>query len=261
MNEIDMISADNWDDTEIPEAEETPETETDQIQETETPAESEAPTDQYELKHLDETRTVGREEVVALAQKGMDYDRIREKYDSLSTVQKDYNDLKAAHEALNDRISYLDELAKSQNMTLDQMIDQTKAAILAKEKGMDMNAALEQVRLDRRDRELTKRENKLKAQKETEDSAQAEAAKRQADIQRFLKEYPDVPPKDIPKEVWAQVSKGSTLTEAYAKHEAAQLKLQLEAERKNKENRETSTGSRSNTGTEKKDPWAEGWDD
>ena len=36
----------------------------------------------FELKHLDEVRSVDREEVIVLAQKGMDYDRIREKYDA-----------------------------------------------------------------------------------------------------------------------------------------------------------------------------------
>ena len=32
------------------------------------------------LRHLDEQKEVGEQEMVALAQKGMDYDRIREKY-------------------------------------------------------------------------------------------------------------------------------------------------------------------------------------
>lgn len=37
----------------------------------------------FELKHLDERRRVSRAELIALAQKGMDYDRIRAKYDAL----------------------------------------------------------------------------------------------------------------------------------------------------------------------------------
>jgi hypothetical protein len=36
----------------------------------------------FTLKHLSEVRTVGRDEVITLAQKGLDYDRIRGKYDA-----------------------------------------------------------------------------------------------------------------------------------------------------------------------------------
>lgn len=46
-----------------------------------------AETDLFTLKHLDERRTVNREEVIALAQKGLDYDRIRAKYDALRAKQ------------------------------------------------------------------------------------------------------------------------------------------------------------------------------
>jgi hypothetical protein len=37
----------------------------------------------FTLKHLDEVRTVGRDEVVRLAQQGMDYDRVRSERDQL----------------------------------------------------------------------------------------------------------------------------------------------------------------------------------
>ena len=42
-------------------------------------ADAEPKADQFTLKHLDEVKVVGRDEVVSLAQKGMDYDRIRGK--------------------------------------------------------------------------------------------------------------------------------------------------------------------------------------
>lgn len=52
-----------------------------------TAPEEEAETDLFTLKHLDEVRTVSRDEVIALAQKGLDYDRIRAKYDALRADQ------------------------------------------------------------------------------------------------------------------------------------------------------------------------------
>ncbi len=38
----------------------------------------------FTLKHLDDVKTVGRDDVIMLAQKGLDYDRIRGKYEELS---------------------------------------------------------------------------------------------------------------------------------------------------------------------------------
>ena len=42
-------------------------------------AEKGAGDESFTLRHLGETKSVGRDEVIALAQKGMDYDRIRGK--------------------------------------------------------------------------------------------------------------------------------------------------------------------------------------
>jgi hypothetical protein len=50
----------------------------------------------FTLKHLGEVRTVGRDEVITLAQKGLDYDRIRGKYDAF--VQTDAATLKRQEE-------------------------------------------------------------------------------------------------------------------------------------------------------------------
>ena len=65
---------------------EPPETPAEAEEKPEEKAEPEQPKeDSYTLKHLDETRTVGRDEVIALAQKGMDYDRIREQRDAAAS--------------------------------------------------------------------------------------------------------------------------------------------------------------------------------
>ena len=42
---------------------------------------ADAPEKTWTLRHMDETKNVGEAEMVTLAQKGMDYDRIRAKYD------------------------------------------------------------------------------------------------------------------------------------------------------------------------------------
>ncbi len=50
----------------------------------------------FTLKHLGAVRNVGRDEVITLAQKGLDYDRIRGKYDAV--VQTDTTALKRQEE-------------------------------------------------------------------------------------------------------------------------------------------------------------------
>ena len=42
--------------------------------------------DVFELHYMGEKKTVGRDEAIALAQKGMDYDRIRTRYERLKTM-------------------------------------------------------------------------------------------------------------------------------------------------------------------------------
>ena len=55
----------------------------DEWEENAEPAEAE---EAFTLKYMGEERTVGREEALALAQKGMDYDRIRGRYERLKTT-------------------------------------------------------------------------------------------------------------------------------------------------------------------------------
>jgi len=77
-----------------------------------------------------------------------------------------------------------------------------------------------------------------------------ENAQRQ-DMERFLRAYPEVKAECIPKSVWTQVAQGIPLVSAYAMHENQQLKIQLAAERQNRDNRErTPGGLGANVGSE-----------
>ena len=104
------------------------ENETDTSVETETEPSEVAqpqPTDTYELKHLDSVQTVDRGKVIELAQKGLDYDRIRADRD---TMKAENSKLKAEHD-------FLQELADSSKMTVEQLIDETRADIISKRDG------------------------------------------------------------------------------------------------------------------------------
>lgn len=215
--------------------------------------EAEAKTDQFELKHLDETRTVSRDEVITLAQKGMDYDRIRAKYDELKAGEAQRN----AHE------DFLKELAENAGQTVEEMIDTARARILvskasAEGKTISDDDALAQVKQERAEKAEAKEPEKAAEQpKETDKEAE-----RQKSFIRFSREFPETKAEDIPTEVWKDFADGKgDLTDLFALHENKRLKAELAAAKQNEENRKKSTGSRSTAGSAKKSAFDEAWYD
>jgi hypothetical protein len=226
------------------------------------PDDGEAKSDQtFTLKHLGEAKVVGRDEVITLAQKGLDYDRIRSKMDALNAEKAKADEV----------VAFVNELAQLQGMTdITEFIDATRAKLLADKEGIDEKTALERVKLNRERTALQSQKAEAERQKSEQDAA---AEKRHAEIMEFLEAYPQIDPAKIPQEVWEQVAKGERLLTAYRNYEVAsenstlklkiaELERTIEAERKNKENKAKSTGTRSSAGSApKKDKWFVGWDD
>ena len=243
-------TADNGDNADQQEAKEP------QDKDTETKVEekeAEAKTDQFELKHLDETRTVSRDEVITLAQKGMDYDRIRTKYDELRAGEAQRN----AHEA------FLKELAESAGQSVDDMIDTARARILvskaaAEGKTISEEDALAQIK---REKEKQATEEKPEQQKEPSKEENKEAERQQSFL-RFSKEFPDVKAEEIPADVWKDFAEGKgDLADLFARHENKRLKAELAVMKQNEENRQKSTGSRATAGSAKKSAFDDAWYD
>lgn len=220
----------------------------------------------FELKYMGEVKTVSKDEVITLAQKGMDYDRVKSKYEALANVKAELEALTAEKAKSDEVVEFVAELAREQGLNISAFIDQTRASLIAQKEGIDFKTALERVRLNRERAEL----EKAKSQKTVENR---EEQKRREEIQEFVSAYPQIDPSKIPQEVWEQVAKGERLLTAYRNYEVAQenaslkqkiaeLERTLEAERKNKENKAKSTGTRSSAGNmPKKDKWFVGWDD
>ena len=200
----------------------------------------------FELKHLDSVQNVDRQQVIALAQKGLDYDRKFAKYE-------EYKSFRDTH---REAVEMLQELANRTGVTPAQMLSDIKLRQLM-DMGLTEAGAKQQIDLDNRERVLKRREEEREKQ-ETQQRQAAQQAdenkrmaeeKRRADIQRFMQTFPTVKPDDIPKEVWAKVQKGEAgLTEAYALHEAQRLNAELEAAKRSAQNRQRSTGSRDTAG-------------
>lgn len=205
----------------------------------------------FELKHLDETKQATRDEVIALAQKGMDYDRIRANYDEiaarLAAAEKELPELRAHEE-------FLKEMAGGR--TIEEMIDDVRASALESKLGIDHETALGRVRLDRERRQFEAEKNKAGAQQRAaQEQAQRERAQTDAQEQwkkdcflEFAKHYPAVDPKRIPQEVWTAFGKGETLVSAYSRIRLRELETKQAAQQQEAENAKRSTGSRQSAG-------------
>jgi len=263
--------ADDWDDIDLSdlpdsgedttfaepeETEQTPETQTEADQPTDAEPEAdadgaekpeaEAQADQFTLKHLDETRTVSRDEVIALAQKGMDYDRIRGRLDE----QKDYAELKQRVETLEEHEAFLKELAGDRSV--DDLIDEGRAQALMQQTGIDHDTALGRVKLDRErralDAERQKQQTQQQEQQKQQEQADAQEQWRKDCFLAFSKEFPDVDPKTIPQEVWDAFGRGETLVSAYSLYQLRALQKQKNEQKRAEENAKRSTGSRQTAG-------------
>jgi len=186
-------------------------------------------TDLFTLKHLDDVKTVSREEVVALAQKGLDYDRIRQKYDESAEGRR--------------RLSALDTVSQRAGFRdAEALVDSVRADAIAAAEGIDRGTVLERITLERERQALGDFLS-------PESAARRAGEKRNRDFLEFVSAYGDVKPEAIAKEVWEDYAKGSSsLVQAYMKHENAELKAALEAGKKALENRERTTGSRAGAG-------------
>lgn len=211
----------------------------------------------FELTYMQETHSVSRDEVIALAQKGMDYDRIRGRYDGLNKTLADLGGL----DSLREYAEFVKELAQSAGVTPAEAMDSTRAGIISRRDKVDMGLALERVKRQRAEKALADRDTRAK------ESTAAEK-KRDTDFTEFVKAYPGV--KDLPAEVWDAYRKGENLVAAYARHEAREakaeadkLRAQMAAAQKNQANRQKAAPSQQTAGTKGKtiDPFDEGWDD
>ena len=243
-------TADNGDNADQQEAKEPQ----DKAAETEIePEKAKAETDQFELKHLDETRTVSRDEVITLAQKGMDYDRIRTKYDELKAGEAQRN----AHEA------FLKELADSAGQSVEEMIDAVRARILTNKAAAEGKTISEEDALEQIKQEKAKQAPAEKPESTEEKSTEKDReAERQQSFLRFSREFPEVKAEDIPAEVWKDFAEGKgDLADLFARQENKRLKAELAAMKQNEENRKKSTGSRATAGSAKKSAFDDAWYD
>ena len=203
----------------------------------------------FTLKVNKEEKQVTLDEMTALAQKGADYDRVKENY---TKSQQNVQDLQAKLDALNAHQSALDILtmvAEKSGASIDQLAESIYIN-LRKSAGASEDAAREELKSAKLEREL----NSYKAQKkQTEDDADSRAKR---DMDAFQQEYPDVQlTRDLIQKLTADIQNGMSLSAAYRKFERAQetakiaeLERKLAAMAQNDKNKNQSPGSQKDSG-------------
>ena len=204
----------------------------------------------FTLKHLGEERTVGRDEVIKLAQQGMDYDRIREKWDA---VKDDVPKLRMYE-------GFLKELADSRGSDIESLIDETRTRAMiarAEANGEKLDPAAAAAMAVRA--RMT----------EPEAVSEEEVKRNDAMISDFVAIYGNtVQATDIPQEVWDEANRTGSLVVPYQRWENGKLKeenerLKAEAEqaKQQRKNKERSAGSSKSEGSAAaRDSFDEGWD-
>lgn len=216
-------------------------------QKAEEEAAKEQPADVFTIKVNKEERTVTRDEMITLAQKGADYDRVKAAAEQAKT---DNTALKEQNAKMQEAYDLLTDLANESKITVPELLRVFRVNRF-KGQGLSEEAAKERVAREDAEKEL----QTFKAQQEAaQNRPDADRAKR--DVEEFRKMYPDVQlTEELVASLIDDVRGGMSMTQAYQRREAAKkdeeirtLKAELEAEKKNRENRASSPGSQKDSG-------------
>ena len=228
--ETDEVTTEADQPTEEPKTEETKDADKPAEAEPEQKAEEE---DQFlELKHMDTVRRVNRDEAKVLAQKGLDYDRIRCERDAM---QKDYAQLKKYESFLND--------LKGDFPSIEAMMTDTRARMLAEKEGISYADAVAKVGV-------------MQQGAQPQQTQVQQGQPKVPAVDQFVQKYPGVKAEEIPQAVWDEVKRTGDLVGAYENYQNTKVKdekiknleLEIETLKQNQKNAARSTGSATSSG-------------
>lgn len=214
---------------------------------TEQPAETKP--ELFDLKFLGETKQYTRDEMTALAQKGLNHDRILQQRDELQQFRSQNENV----------ITDLGRIAQQFGMSPVDLLSSMETNLL-RQQGKTQEEAEAIIRANKSERQLQAYQTQEQRMRQQQEEAQQ---RQQRDIQEFVQKYPNMDYKTIPPTVWQDVRKGESLVNAYGKYEMQQLRAenqrlqqQLEAKAQNDKNKQNSLGSmQSGSATPKTDPF------
>jgi hypothetical protein len=187
--------------------------------------------------------------MTALAQKGADYDRVKENYSKSQQTIQDLQAKLTEATANQAAIDILNTIAEKSGASLEQLAESLYVN-MRKSAGASEDAAREELKSARLEKELNSYKSRKDEQKDDADS------RAQRDMDDFRKEYPDVQlTKELIQKLTPDIQNGMSLSTAYRKYERAQeqnriaeLERKLAAKQQNDKNKSRSPGSQKDSG-------------
>lgn len=205
----------------------------------------------FKIKHLGEEREVTSDELITLAQKGADYDRIREKYDSMKDYRQD--------------IEFIDQLVKESGMKKSEYFETVRNAMKENQlqgriselitQGVDENTARYTAELELENRRL---ESQVKEGESVKEAQQKERQSIYDEIGELTKLYPNL--KEFPPEVMQKMREGMRPAMAYQSYLIEQQNIKIKQLEQNKKVKSKSIGSVKSEGATEDDPFLSAFD-
>ncbi len=171
----------------------------------------------FKVKYNHEEKELGYDEAVPLIQKGMNYDKLQQQF---NTIQNDPRLTKY------ERVQQVSQMLGYQ--TDDELLDalyNTYYEQTAQNKGLTPEQA-------RKEHELSERENKLNQKESTEQ----EKVQRNQMYDRFFQNFPNAKVEEIKPETWTKVRNGMDLTAAYVEQRNQELEAKVKILTQNSKN-------------------------
>lgn len=211
----------------------------------------EQPAETFTLRHLDDPpRNVGREEVIRLAQQGLDYERVRQERDSLRASRQEDQQV----------VELVKGFAARSGMSVAEYVDYCRTQDLMAQ-GVNEATAKAQVEIEKQRLQMDKQAKEAQDAEAAANSERERAQAQRKDMEAFLAVYPNVKATEIPKEVWQRVAAGGSLVTEYTRWENTQLRAQLAARESQQNAAEKAPGSMTSRGQKGRKTIDDYWDD
>lgn len=196
------------------------------------------------------------EDLINGYQKGLNYDKKVQELENLQNSKAETYLKKKANELGISVDEYMDQVEDYERRQQEEQ-DQERLEEMI-ENGVPEDVAKEVIATAELRRKLQEKENELKEKEE----ASKKKEKENQEYEDFMKNFPDVNPEDIPKEVFEDAV-NSDLSSAYMKYKLKDLENQLKVAKQNEENAASTVGGVTETGTTQEnhtsDPFLEGF--
>lgn len=197
-----------------------------------------------DITYNKETKSLSKEEAKTLAQKGMNYDKMLERYAPIEELARlNGMDVNTFINSLNETQRQF-ELDKELR-TLKQQFPDTDETVL------------KELAQSRAEGHVAKQREQF--QKEQNEQVDAQEQQIRRDLDLFKREFPDVDYTNLPNEVYDNVRNGLPLLSAYYKYLRTKESAELKVNKINEANKEKSLGATTNAGSGTHDAFLDGF--